>query len=118
VLQPVTLITRLRLDAALYDPAPERLPGQTGRPRLKGKRLPTWQQVLRETPTSWTAVTIANWSREPERAVDVVSATAVWYHTGMPPVPIRWVLIRDPQNTFRPQALLSTDLTLTPPQIV
>jgi hypothetical protein len=116
--EPVTMITRLRLDAALYDPAPERTPGQTGRPRLKGKRLPTLQQVLRDTTTVWTAVTMANWYREPERVVEVVSATAVWYHTGMPPVPIRWVLIRDPQNKFRPQALLSTDLALSPAQVV
>lgn len=116
--EPVTMITRLRLDAALYDPAPERTPGQTGRPRLKGKRLPTLQQVLRDTTTVWTAVTRARWYREPERVVEVVSATAVWYHTGMPPVPIRWVLIRDPQNKFRPQALLSTDLALSPAQVV
>jgi DDE superfamily endonuclease len=116
--QPITMITRLRLDAALYDPAPERFPGQTGRPRLKGKRLPTLQQVLRDEATPWTAVTIAKWYREPQRVVEVASATAVWYHAGMPPVPIRWVLIRDPRNKFRPQALLSTDVMLTPTQIV
>ena len=116
--QPVTVITRLRLDAALYDPVPERPPGQTGRPRLKGKRLPTLQQALHDPTTSWATVTIAKWYHEPERAVEVCSATAVWYHTGMPPVPIRWVLIRDPQNKSRPQALLSTDLALSPTQIV
>jgi hypothetical protein len=118
VAQPITMITRLRLDAALYDPAPERAPGQPGRPRRKGKRLPTLQQVLRDTTASWTSVTIPAWYREPQRTVEVVSDTAVWYHTGMPPVPIRWVLIRDPQNQFRPQALLATDMTLTPVQIV
>jgi DDE superfamily endonuclease len=116
--QRVTMITRLRLDAALYEPVSERPPGQTGRPRLKGNRLPTLHQVLREPTTSWTSVTIAKWYREPERTVEVLSATAVWYHTGMPPVPIRWVLIRDPLNKFRPQALLSTDLALSSTQIV
>jgi hypothetical protein len=116
--QPITMITRLRLDAALYDPAPKRTPGQIGRPRLKGKRLPTLQQILQNTATSWTAVRVANWYREPQRVVEIVSATALWFHTGMPPVPIRWVLIRDPQNKFRPQALLSTDLSLSPTQIV
>jgi hypothetical protein len=115
---PITMITRLRLDAALYTPAPERTPGQTGRPRRKGERLPTLQQVLQDTATAWTTVTIAGWYRERQRTVEVVSDTAVWYHTGMPPVPIRWVLIRDPLNKFRPQALLSTDLTLPPTQIV
>jgi hypothetical protein len=116
--RPVPMSTRLRPDAALYEPAPVRPLGQSGRPRLKGKRLPTLQQVLLDAATPWPAVPIAGWDREPQRAVEVVSETAVWYHTGMPPVPIRWVLIRDPQNYFRPQALLSTDVTLTPTQIV
>jgi hypothetical protein len=116
--QPLTMITRLRLAAALDTPAPERTPGQTGRPRRKGKRLPTLQQVLRDATTDWTAVIVAGWYREPQRVVEVVSKTAGWYHTGMPPVPIRWVLIRDPQNKFRPQALLCTDLTLSATQIV
>ena len=44
--QPVTFITSLRLDAALYEPAPTRLPGQMGRPRLKGQRLPTLRELL------------------------------------------------------------------------
>ena len=116
--QPVTMITRLRLDAALYDPAPVRTLGQMGRPRLKGKRLPTLQKVLLAATTPWTVVTIADWYREPQREVEIVSDTAVWYHTGLPPVPIRWVVIRDPQNKFRPQALLSTDLALSSTQIV
>jgi hypothetical protein len=38
--KPVTFITRLRLDAALYDPAPPRRAGQMGRARPKGERLP------------------------------------------------------------------------------
>lgn len=75
---PITMITRLRLDAALYEPAPERPPGQTGRPRLKGERLPTLQNVLRDPTTSWITVTIAQWYHEPERTVEVCSATAVW----------------------------------------
>jgi hypothetical protein len=116
--RPVTMITRLRLDAALYAPAPVRPPGQTGRPRLKGNRLPTLQQVLLDATTPWTAVTISGWYREPQRTVEIAAAPAVWYHTGMPPVPLRWVLIRDPQNKFRPQALLSTDLSLSSTQIV
>jgi hypothetical protein len=37
---PITFISRLRLDAALYEPAPPRRPHQIGRPRLKGERLP------------------------------------------------------------------------------
>jgi len=48
----VSLITRLRLDAALYDPAPVRAPQQHGRPRKKGVRRPTLQQLLTDPPPS------------------------------------------------------------------
>ena len=56
--QSVTIITRLRLDAALYEPAPVRTTKQTGRPRLKGKRLPTPQQVVDNPNTCWTRLTL------------------------------------------------------------
>ena len=36
----------------------------------------------------------------------------------MPPVPIRYVLVRDPLGKLAPQALLCTDLTADPVQIV
>jgi hypothetical protein len=50
--------------------------------------------------------------------MEVASATAIWYHTGKPPVPIRWVLICDPQGRYEPVALLCTNPTYTPEQIV
>ncbi|MDP9311206.1 MAG: hypothetical protein M3R24_10010 [Chloroflexota bacterium] len=50
----VAVATRLRLDAALYEPAPPRKPKQNGRPCLKGKQLPTVQQVLYAPATQWT----------------------------------------------------------------
>jgi hypothetical protein len=115
---PICCITRLRLDAALYVPAPPRQPRQNGRPRLKGKRLPTLAQVLRHAATPWTTVAVRGWYREEERVVEIASATAVWYHSGMPPLPIRWVLVRDPKGKFEPQALLCTEVTIDPVQIL
>ena len=113
-----SVITRLRLDAALYDPPPPRAPGTTGRPRLKGKRRPTLEAVLADERTQWTPLRVAQWYGEGPREVEVATATAVWYHTGKPPVAIRWVLIRDPQEDFKPQALLSTNLAHTPEQML
>ena len=115
--QPVTLITRLRLDAALYEPAPPRKPGQNGRPRVKGKRLPTLKELLGLTDMHWTKALVA-WYDGTTRTVELTSQTAVWYHSGKPPVPIRWVLIRHPLGEFAPQALLSTDLAVAPVQII
>jgi hypothetical protein len=115
---PICMITRLRLDAALYKPAPLRKPSKRGRPRLKGARLPTLEQILQDPKTTWKKLTIRGWYGEKRRQVEIVSRTAVWYHSGMPPVAIRWVLIRDPKGEFRPQALLCTDLNVDPVQIV
>jgi hypothetical protein len=117
-LKGVSLITRLRLDAALYDPAAARQPGQSGRPRLKGARRPTLEQVLVEPRTRWRKLKLNTWYGEGERSVAVCTETAVWYHSGMPPVQLRWVLIRDPQDEFEPQALLSTNLAHSPQQIL
>jgi len=116
--RPVTVVTRLRLDAALYEPAPPRRLHQTGRPRRKGARLPTLAALAADPATVWTAVAVAHWYGTGERRVDVVSATAVWYHTGRLHVPLRWVLIRDPQGRFATQALLCTDPTVGPAQIL
>jgi hypothetical protein len=115
---PITFITRLRLDAALYQPAPPRHPGQMGRPRLKGKRLPNLSGVAEDPSTVWKAITVSNWYGKQERTVETVSATAVWYSTGLPAVPLRWVLIRDPQGEFRTQALLCIDLRADPERII
>jgi len=115
---PVTVVTRLRLDAALYAPAPPRRPGQIGRPRRKGRRLPTLAGTAADPTTVWTLVTVANWYGRGERTVAVASGTAVWYHSGQPPVPLRWVLVRDPAGALDPQALLCTDQMAGPEQIL
>lgn len=48
----------------------------------------------------------------------MVSATAVWHSTGLPAVPLRWVLVRDPRGEFAIQALLCTDLHADPGRII
>jgi hypothetical protein len=114
---PVSMITRLRLDAALYDPAPTREKGTKGAPRKKGARQPSLTQRLADPKTTWERVTLA-WYGGTTRSVELASGTAVWYHSAKPVVPIRWVLIRDVEGKFEPQALLSTNQTTTAPQIV
>jgi len=63
-------------------------------------------------------VTARGWYGEPERVVEITSATAVWYHSGMPARPIRWVLVRDPQGECDSQAWLCTDVTVDSIQIL
>jgi hypothetical protein len=64
--------------------------------------------VVAEAPhTVWKpAKRIANWYGSGERMVEIASETAVWYSTGLFAVPVRWVLVRDPQGQFNTQRLL------------
>ena len=63
----VICITRLRLDAALYEPAPLRRLGTNGRPRTKGARLPNLSVVLVHATTRWRRVTVPGWYGEGDR---------------------------------------------------
>jgi DDE superfamily endonuclease len=115
--RPITVITRLRLDAALYGPAPARRPGQSGRRRLKGERVRKLAQRLKDGRTRWQRCQLP-WYGGQIRWLQLATGTAVWYHSGKPPVAIRWVLVRDPKGRCEPIALLSTDLKLEARQIV
>lgn len=115
---PVYMITQLRLDAALYEPAPQREPGTVGRPRKKGERLPKLSEVLADEQTDWQTAIVADWYGKGPTQVEITSDTAVWYHTGMPAVPIRWVLVRDPKGKFETRAFLCTDQSASPIQIL
>jgi DDE superfamily endonuclease len=115
---PITMVVRFRMDAALYEPAPPRKPKQMGRTRKKGKRLATLLAVAADTQTVWTKHVMHYWYGEVKRRIEFTSHTAVWFHSGQPPLPIRWVIVRDPLGRFKTQALLCTDLEATPMQII
>ena len=114
----VCMITRLRLDANLFRPAPKRRPGQRGRTPLKGRAFPKLSAVLKNKKTVWTSVVVSQWYNAQQRRLLVATGTALWYHTGIAPVPIRWVLVRDPSGEHEPAAFLSTDLDAQPAAIL
>ena len=110
----VCLITRLRLDANLFKPAPKRRPGQKGRPAKKGKAQPKLSAVLANPKTRWARIMMAEWYGGQTRELEYVTGTSIWYTSGLPPAPIRWVLVRDPSGERDTQAFLCTDLDLGP----
>ena len=116
VREKVTVVTKLRLDAALYEVAPKRIDGQPGRPRKKGKRLPTLKEASENPNTIWEKVTV-NWYGV-EKEIETTSGTCVWFHFGKEAVPIRWVTVRDLAGEFDTQALLCTNQEAEPKQIV
>jgi hypothetical protein len=114
----VCLVTRLRLDASLFEPAPKRRPGQNGRPAKKGRRLPKLSDVLADKKTRWTRLSMPYWYGDERCILNIVTGTAVWYHPGLAPAPIRWVLVRDPTGVRDTQAFLCTNLDATPMEIL
>jgi hypothetical protein len=116
-LPKVCVITRLRLDACLYDPAPARQAGKKGRTALKGKAQPKLASRLTDPTTQWQKHTLS-WYGGTTREMEIATGTALWYQSPVPPVPIRWVLIRDPQGQYEPMALLCTDQQAEAAQIV
>ena len=111
------LVSRLRLDAGLYKPAPARKPGAVGRPPVKGARLPSLKQRLENPATRWRKVSVDGWYGRTERRLHIASGTALWHHPGMR-VAIRWVLVRDQSGEKEPQAFLCTDPAADPMDIL
>jgi hypothetical protein len=115
--QQVTLITTGRLDAVLHEPPPERTLHTIGRPRVVGKRLPALEKVLQDSQTLWQKLTL-DWYSQGERTLEICTGTALWYRYGSDPLPIRWVLTRDPLGKRPPKVIFSTDLNQTAEQII
>ena len=113
----VRLVAPLRLDAALYEPAPPRVAGTNGRPRVKGARLPKLSQVQADAHTPWQRVRVP-WADATLRELEVTSGTAVWYRIGKPPLPIRWMIVRDPTHELESRAYFSTRPSDTPQEII
>jgi hypothetical protein len=76
-------------------------------------------ELLTNRTTRWTKIVMPEWyGGEERRTLQIVTGTSIWYHAGLPPVPIRWLLVRDPSGVRDPQAFLCTDLDATPAQIL
>ena len=104
------LVTRLRLDAALYDPPTPPPPGKRGPKPKKGARQPNLKARLADPTTAWQPGTVP-WYGGQEREIDLATGTALWHRAGNAPLPLRWVLLRDPAGTLPPTALCCTDPT-------
>jgi len=114
---PVTYISRLRLDAVLHAwPGPQSASKPGPKPK-KGKRRASLEQRLSGPSTQWQRHTI-DWYGRKRKTIEIVSGTHLWYTPSFDPLPIRWVLVRDPNGKFLPTAFLSTDLNHDPLQIL
>ncbi|MGI4799929.1 MAG: IS701 family transposase [Janthinobacterium lividum] len=113
----ICMITRLRLDARLFNPPARRRPGTVGRPRVIGTRQASLAERLTNPKTRWQCIKVNDWYGRGERTVEILSGTGLWHHPGRL-VPIRCVMVRDVAGELRPQAFLCTDLKTGPVDIL
>jgi hypothetical protein len=115
--QPVTWVSRLRLDVGLYDWPGEQPKGKRGPKPKKGKRLKSLQAHLDDPHIAWRKTEV-DWYGGGKYTIEYVTGTALWYTPGFDPLPIRWLLVRDPAGNYKATAFLCTDLKADPLQIL
>lgn len=113
----ITLISRLKMNARLFDFPPEGQPGKKGRRPLKGTQLVNFKQMLTLEDLPWKEVEITGYSGV-KKAVRYLTTTCMWGSDGVMPIPIRWVLVVDPTGNMDPLPLMSTDPLLSAAQII
>lgn len=113
----VTLLAPLRLDARLFEPPLRAIGKRIGRPPVVGARLPNLAVVALAPTTCWQRSRVP-WYGGTHTIVDWATGTALWYTTGTPPLPIRWVLVRDPHGQRPLRAFFSTEPAQAAPSII
>jgi hypothetical protein len=113
----VSLVATLRLDARLFDWPEEQASKQRGPKPQKGRRQPSLKQRLAEPTTVWQPVTLP-WYGGKRRLLDITSGLSLWHTPGQSPLPIRWVLVRDPLGKLDPRAFFTTTLNVSALQVL
>ena len=103
----VRLVAPLEMDARLFAPPKPRRPGQPGRPASVGKRLTKLVDRLHDPASAWRTVRV-RWYDQRVRHLQVLTGTALWYRSGLTPLPVCWLLVRDPKGRSEPRAYFST----------
>ena len=109
----VRLVAPLEVNARLFAPPPPRRPGQPGRPALVGERLAKLSERISDPKTRWQTVRV-RWYDQRYRQLEVITGTALWYRFGLEPLPVRWLVVRDPKGRSETRAYFSTDVDDTP----
>lgn len=113
---PVTLVSRLQLNARLFDfpqPGPN---GKRGPAPKKGKRQLSLEIRSKAPFTQWYSVRIP-WYNGKIHTLEYFSGISLWHTNGLDPVPIKWVVTRDPL-TYRTEAFFCTDIHASVAQIL
>jgi hypothetical protein len=111
------LVSRLRWDARLYHPPGPQPKGKRGPKPQKGQRQRRLKEWAARGDTPWQEEEIG-WYGGQKKRLWLFSRTALWYRAGQSPLPIRFVLVRDPEGKLRDEVFFCTDLQAASVQIL
>jgi hypothetical protein len=113
----VTLVGTLPINARLFDKPGPQPKSKRGKKPKKGQRQLAPKALLKARQTVWQRLTLL-WYGSQERTLDLTSGQSLWHTPGQDPLPIAWVLVRDPFGKLEPRAFFTTDLTVSPWQLL
>jgi len=111
----VQLVSRIRKDAALFAPPPPKKTRKPGRPRKRGKRLPSPKEMAPADPKNWLLLKVNLYGKIVRR--QVFQLQALWYEVS-PNRPVHIVIVRDPQSRCPDEFFFTTDLALSAAEII
>ena len=106
--------SRMRRDAALYQMPSHSPRAKRGRPRKKGRRLPT-PQAMAAGCTRWERLTVNLRGKPLQRLA--YTRQVLWYEV-CPDRPVLLVICRDPEGKELDDFYFTTDLTATATQVI
>lgn len=112
----IALVCRLKINAALYDNPIDPPPGRRGRKPKKGARQPSPAGRAACPEAEWAEVEVT-WYRGRPKVMKVLTGFGLWDAPRVDPVPLNYLVARDPEGTHRDAAYFCTDGKL-PPAVV
>lgn len=113
----IGLITRLKMNARLYDFPPIDEQGKRGRKKTKGAKLFNFKEMIEMPDLGWKEIIVEGYGRK-KKVLKYISSVSLWGVDGFHPVPIKWVLAIDPEGELDPLPLMCTDLYISPEKII
>ena len=110
----LALVSKLHPEANLFEPPPTY--NGTGRPPVKGERLPKPREAVAAV-RRYKRLTVG-WYGGGTRRVETAAGTGHWYKAGEGLVPILWVFVRDRDGTHRDEYFYTTDPGLSVRQVI
>jgi hypothetical protein len=112
-LNGITIISRIRRDANLYDLPPRRRNKQRGRPRKRGKKLAKLEKMAAHIQ-NWQMATFRQRGKTVKRLV--YTRVVLWYNVSRKPILL--VISRDPNGKEKDDFFFTTDLNMTAAEVL